>query len=142
MCICLLACAQRSMPMANDSQSDVDSIVQAVLTNYASDACIVSRSLTIPTISLGHFTELGLSESAAQALTQSIANQSQRNWKEILKHRFGDQGDCLSISYPMLYGDSKFAYIIVADLYGQYEYIYEYSEPTWRLYRTLSISIH
>ena len=99
-------------------------------------------SLTVPDIPLAYFVEAGLSDAVARELIQGIHDQSTSNWRLTLERRVANQKDCLSVSHPILYSEEKFAYVLVADRYGQSNYIYERAGSTWKLHRTLSRSIH
>ena len=140
--ILLSACAPRLAPPPVDEQATTIAIVNALLRDYDFSGCIAPMSLTVPDIPLAYFVEAGLSDAVARELIQGIHDQSTSNWRLTLERRVANQKDCLSVSHPILYSEEKFAYVLVADRYGQSNYIYERAGSTWKLHRTLSRSIH
>ena len=138
---CLLTFARLPISEAPHN-SDITALVAAVLADYGSDACISPTALVIPEMPVTHFTEAGLDGTTAEALVAGIARQMPHHWKSGLTDRTDDRGNCLSVSYPILYGDGEFAYIFVADGHGQSDYLYRRAGSSWELHRVISQSIH
>ena len=121
---------------------EISALITTVLADYSSGACLSPASLTVPEMPPTHFTEAGLDGATAEAVVAGIARQSPHNWKSLLADRTDDPGNCLSVSYPILYGDGEFAYVFVTDGHGQSDYLYRRAGSSWELHRVISRSIH
>ncbi|PPK87301.1 hypothetical protein CLV84_0239 [Neolewinella xylanilytica] len=137
----LLTCARQSLPDVG-IRSEITALVTVVLTDYSSDACLSPAALMVPEMPVPHFTEAGLDAATAEAVVAGIARQTPHNWKSVLADDTDDQGNCLSVSYPILYDGGEFAYVFVANGYGQADYLYRRVGSSWELYRMISQSIH
>ena len=121
---------------------EITALVTAVLTYYGSDACLSPAALTVPEMPPTHFTEAGLDGATAEAVVSGITRQSPYNWKSGLTDRTDDRGNCLSVSYPILYDGGEFAYVFVADGNSQSDYLYRRAGSSWELYRVISQSMY